>query len=80
MIKLKNFTVNNAIVRCEIQPEDCTSKGISEIDIVNKTIVNYTLPSGYEWCINHLHHAKHYILDTYKSTAEFPLEKILIWC
>ena len=80
MIKLKNIKINDKTIICNIIPEDCQNIGYLEINILEKNISNYSLPTGYEWCKNHIEHAKNYILNTLNKNKSFPLEKTLIWC
>ena len=79
MIILKNIKIDNNTVICDIFPEDCKNNGHIEINIPEQKISNYSLPTGYEWCKNHIEHAKSYILKTLKENKTFPLEKTLIW-
>lgn len=79
MIKLKNITIKNDIVKCDIIPEDCQNSGFIEIDVSNNKIIDYALPLGYEWCKNHIQHAKSYILNACARKETLPSEKTLIW-
>lgn len=81
MIRLKNIKIDNSnTVICDIFPEDCKHSGHIEIDILQQKISNYSLPTDYEWCKNHMEHAKSYILKTLKENKSLPSEKTLIWC
>ena len=57
MIKLRNIRRKNNIISCIILPEDATSFGSLVVDVSKHSIVDYDLPDGYKWCVNHVHHA-----------------------
>lgn len=80
MIELKNIKIDGDIARCEIYPEDSQISGNIEIDISENKIINFALPSGYEWCKNHLEHAKRYIVMNFNRIKTLPItEKTLMW-
>ena len=58
MIKLKNIAKNDNFVHCNIIPEDSASEGTLLFDINEDKVKEYKLPTGYEWCRNHIAHAE----------------------
>ena len=80
MIELKNIVIDENVVKCEIYPEDSKTSGYVEVDVLKNKIINYALPLGYEWCKNHLEHAKRYIVKNFKEIKMVPLSgKVLMW-
>lgn len=80
MIELKNIKIDENVVKCEIYPEDSKTSGYIEVDVSGDKIINCALPPGYEWCKNHLEHAKRYIVKNFKEIKMIPLsEKVLMW-
>jgi hypothetical protein len=77
MIRLKNIAINDNIIKCDIFPEDSKENGTLEIDM-RKTVVSFSLPKGYEWCKNHIEHAKKHLSNIYVS-KKIPEEKIIMW-
>ena len=80
MIKLKNIEIENGVLTCQIFPEDSEFAGNIKIDAVSNEIISFNLPLGYEWCKNHLEHARTYLIELYKSKNAIPQEKIIMWC
>lgn len=78
MIKLKNIMIEENIAKCEIVPEDSKNAGRLEVDLVTKMITECSLPIGYEWCKNHVAHAKEYLLNVSKS-RDIPTNKMIMW-
>lgn len=78
MIKLRNIRRINNIISCKILPEDAISFGSLVVDVSNYRIIDYDLPEGYKWCINHVHHAAE-ALYRMASTNEITTEKNVIW-
>lgn len=80
MIELKNIKIDGNIVKCEIYPEDSRISGHIEVDVLQNKIINSALPNGYEWCKNHLEHAKRYIVKYFKDIKTTPIsEKTIMW-
>lgn len=79
MIKLKNIEINNHVLSCNIIPEDSELSGNITVDAMSKNIIDFKLPKEYEWCKNHLQHAKEYLLDLYFSGENIPQEKTIMW-
>lgn len=77
MIKLKNLKKNDTNVLCDVIPEDSSNSG-SLIVSVNGDVINYTLPSGYEWCINHIYHAARKIKELVNK-GTLPSEITVMW-
>ncbi len=80
MIKLKNIVIDGKKISCDIIPEDCKEKGYMQVDIEKNDVEEVVLPAGYEWCKNHVQHAKQYLLNAFSSQKEIPKEKTLMWC
>lgn len=78
MVKLKNIKKNNNTIGCDIYPEDSDRSGHVLVDIDAGDIKEYTLPNGYEWCINHVYHAASTLIDI-SHQSEVPNEKIVMW-
>jgi len=79
MIKLKNIVMENNAVKSEIVPEDSKMSGTIEINLLENKIVNFALPIGYEWCKNHLYHAKRVLIELSRTKTEIPKEKLIMW-
>lgn len=78
MVKLKNIEIKNNIAKCEIIPEDSKNVGNIEVDLIAKIVTKYSLPNGYEWCKNHVYHAKDYLIEASKSN-DIPTTKTIMW-
>ena len=78
MIKLRNIKKNNNVLECDIFPEDCKDKGHLIIEINSEKVVTCELPEGYEWCTNHIAHAKYKLLEMAKD-GFIPKEKLIMW-
>ena len=80
MIILKNITINNGFIECDIFPEDSKESGYIKINSKTGEIENYSLPLGFEYCVNHIHKAKDYLIKHIKEFTPIPIhEKILMW-
>ena len=80
MIELKNIKIDGNIVKCEIYPEDSKTSGYIEVDVLDNKIINCVLPCGYEWCKNHLEHAKKYIVKHFREIKTIHLSrKMIMW-
>lgn len=80
MVKIKNIRINGNLVNCEIYPEDSNENGYMVVNIAIGEIVEFNLPSGYEWCINHLHRAKRFIIEQFAEIRDVPIkEKTIMW-
>lgn len=80
MIKLKNIETDNVFVFCDIYPEDSVKKGYIKINIANGEIESYLLPEGYEYCDNHIEHAKSFIVNNLSDIKRIPItEKTIMW-
>ena len=80
MIKLKNIVIDNNVAVCDIIVEDSNTCGKIEVDLEENTIKHYLLPTGYEWCKNHLNHAKEYLIEIARTKEGVPTEKTIMWC
>lgn len=78
MVKLKNIRIDDNIACCDIYPEDSKTNGTLEVNIKNEDILKYSLPEGFEWCSNHLYHAKDALVKMV-SEQEIPKEKTIMW-
>ena len=78
MVKLKNIVINGNTAKCDIYPEDSPANGSLEVDLQTKEIITFRLPVGYEWCKNHIAHAKSTLLEIYES-KEIPESKTVVW-
>jgi len=78
MVILKNIKKNDNYIECDIYPEDSTSCGHILVDTATKDIIEYVLPEGYEWCRNHVNHARFALVEI-ADQLELPNEKIVMW-
>lgn len=78
MVRLKNLKKNNITVECDIIPEDSTKYGHIVVNLKSGELEKYSLPVGYEWCLNHVHHAKRKLLELAKKEA-LPDEYKVMW-
>ena len=79
MIKLKNIVIDEKVAKSEIIPEDSQEIGNIEVDLIENKILSFVLPQGYEWCENHLNHAKEYLVAISNSKSVIPKEKVIMW-
>ena len=79
MIKLKNIKIDKGIAECDVFLEDCKECGNIKVNLSENKIIECTLPTGYEWCQNHMQHAKKYLSNLNDLADEHPNEKILMW-
>lgn len=78
MIRLKNIKQKNDIIECDIIPEDSTESGYINVDINSGNIIQFKLPNEYEWCRNHVEHAKHALLEM-RNKNTLVSERLLMW-
>lgn len=78
MIKLKNIQINNSVIECDIYPEDSLQAGHIVVDVETKELKESKLPVGYEWCRNHVNHAKMKLLE-FADLKKLPKEKVIMW-
>lgn len=78
MLKLKNIKIENDIVKCDMLPEDSSEWGHIVVNLKDKTIQEYDLPHGYEWCKNHVEHAKDKLIVMYENNS-FQSETTIMW-
>ena len=81
MVKLKNIKKNGTFMECDILPEDSKDFGHVAIDLRSKDpykTVEYTLPEGYEDCLNHVSHTVTALLKM-KDLDEIPSERLVMW-
>ena len=79
MVKLKNIVINGNTAKCDIYPEDSLVNGSLDVNLQTKEIISYTLPVGYEWCENHIAHAKNYLVEVSKWNNGISREKLIMW-
>ncbi len=78
MVKLKNIKKNDYFIESDIIPEDSQKSGHVTVDIKSGELKAYDLPEGYEWCTNHVNHAKNKLLEI-SSLDNLPKEKLIMW-
>ena len=78
MVKLKNLKRIDQKIQCDIYPEDSTEAGQLSVNLSDESY-DYKLPKGYEWCTNHVAHAKRAIIEMVKADSELPKEKLIMW-
>ncbi len=79
MVKLRNIKKNNGLIECDIYPEDCKLNGHIVVDITSKELKEFSLPEGYEWCRNHVTHAKSQLVNLVSKNT-FLNEYTVMWC
>lgn len=80
MILLKNIKINNDIVECDMFPENSKESGHMKLNLKNGEIENYSLPTGFEYCKNHVYKAGNYLIKHIKEIISTPIhEKMLMW-
>jgi hypothetical protein len=78
MVRLKNIVTNGIFLECDIFPEDSKEPGLLKVDRENGNMVSYKLPKGYEYCLNHVYHARRALFDLYKKN-DVTEEKTIMW-
>ena len=80
MIRLKNLAIDeNGNVIADAYPEDAKTPG--RIVMSKDELIDYTLPEGYDWCENHLHHAEWFIMKNYEKIKSGEIkEPLIMWC
>lgn len=78
MVTLKNIEKNNNLIECDIIPEDSKESGHIAVKVDTNEIESFSLPNGYEWCINHIEHAKTALLEMVKNN-NIQKEKLVMW-
>lgn len=63
----------------DLYPEDSRDKGFIKIDIQKGEVTEYSLPKDYEYCINHIAHAKNFIVNNKDEIIGGLKEKLLMW-
>ena len=61
-----------------IFPEDAIESGEISVNICTRKINSFKLPTGYEWCTNHVHHAARVLIEM-ADLPELPTEKTVMW-
>lgn len=80
MIKLKNIKTTGNVIECDIYPEDSKESGVLVVNTLNGKIVKSIMPPGYEWCRNHLEHARMYLAEHLNEINKQKVtEKVLMW-
>lgn len=75
---IKNIKKNNDRIKCCIIPEDCREEGYLSVNLKSQEIENCELPEGYEWCTNHISHARRELLKMVKRD-NIPNDKLIMW-
>jgi hypothetical protein len=78
MIRLKNIKQKNNIIECDIIPENSLESGYIQVDVTSESIIQFKLPKEYEWCRNHVEHAKNTLIEMSKNNT-LVSEKLLMW-
>lgn len=78
MVRLKNLKRNKNIGECDIIPEDSIHAGHIIVDLDLKELKEYSLPAGYEWCVNHAYHAGRNLV-TLLLDGQMPEEYVVMW-
>lgn len=79
MILLKNFRIRSGNIEADIYPEGSSVAGLLVVNSKGE-IVEHLLPKGYEYCENHIAHAKRFIGNNYEKIINGKItEKIIMW-
>lgn len=78
MIRLEHLKKNKTVIECDVIPEDSIRSGHIAVDLESREVVEYILPKGYEWCKNHINHAKNALLDI-SNKEPLPESKTIMW-
>ena len=78
MVKLKNIKKSNALIECDILPEDSIERGHIIVDLKSEEIKEYVLPKNYEWCRNHINHAARKLIELNEMNS-LPDEYLVMW-
>lgn len=78
MVKLKNIKKDNTSIECDILPEDSVHSGHVVVNLDSEELAGYSLPDEYEWCRNHVNHAKNTLIKLSKE-EELPKEYLVMW-
>ncbi len=78
MVRLKNIRISGSLMECDIYPEGSTQAGHVLVDAKSGELKEYTLPDGYEWCENHVSHAKQKLIEMFVF-GNIPAEKLVMW-
>ncbi|MBE6764004.1 MAG: hypothetical protein E7553_06630 [Ruminococcaceae bacterium] len=78
MVLLKNIRIEGSVIKSDIYPENSPKAGRVSVELQTGEIIDYYLPVDFEWCKNHLFHAKRELIAIAK-TKEIPKEKLLMW-
>lgn len=72
------------LLKHEMMEKALMDKGYSQdaghmiVDVESEEIKDYFLPTGYEWCKNHISYARQ-MLITLSQDEDIPKEKIVMW-
>lgn len=79
MILLKNFRLRNGNIETDIYPEGFSVAGLLVVNSKGK-IIEHHLPKEYEYCENHITHARWFINKNYDKIVNGEItEKIIMW-
>jgi len=78
MVNLINIQKRESIIECDILPEDSIEYGHIIVDLSSEKVLQYKLPPGYEWCTNHIAHAR-IVLLRLSEDSKIPNEKLVMW-
>lgn len=78
MVKLVNLKRKNNIIECDLIPEDSLEFGHVIVDLGTEEVKGFTLPKGYEWCRNHINHARNKLIKL-AGDKNLPEEYLVMW-
>lgn len=78
MVKLINIKKVDSIVECDIIPEDSRESGHILVNLESGELKDFFLPKGYEWCRNHVNHAKNNLIKL-AGEGDLPEEYLVMW-
>ena len=78
MVKLNNIVLDEKTIRCDFYPEDSKLPGHLVVDVETREIIEYTFPTSYENCKNHLYKAKSRLLHFLDTKQIPPKDKTIL--
>lgn len=78
MIKLEHIEKKNNHITCNAFVENCSESILLSVDIERRELESNVLPTGYEWCVSHLAHARKALLDMLDS-GKIEHSKVIMW-
>lgn len=78
MVRITGISHIGDRISCVVFVEDCKEPIHATLSVADGSMENDVLPSGYEWCVSHLHHAQNALMKMMQQ-GEFPESKTIMW-